>query len=119
MRLGFNGGLLLADAARQGDIFPPAAIGADQVSGCVIGVVGLDHFTQNAAGHDVTTFNGVAIGCALHPGAIGRIQRDVSCLDQNFAVARRRNGGCFQPEIVFRQFPLRNGREDELFHFIC
>ena len=85
----------------------PAGIAEHQIAGGEARRIGFHHFGNGAARHHGIGLDGCTVGRTLHPGAVGRIERDVKHPQQNLAVLGFGNG-CFRHlEILGQQLSGR------------
>ena len=53
--------------------------------------VGLNDLTNTTTGHNFASTDGISIGCALHPGAVGRVLTQQNSSDNNLTNLRLGN----------------------------
>src|SRR6516162_7640880 len=84
---------------RYSRIILPAGVAKHDVTGCQARRPGCDDFGDRAACHNRVGFDSRAIRRAMHPGAVGGIERDEARAQQSFAVIRFRDRRAGQLEM--------------------
>jgi hypothetical protein len=80
-----------------------------------------DDFGDGATGHHAVGFDGGPISRAMHPGTVGRIERDVAHAQQGLAVLRLRHRAVdhlemFRAELAAGLFHQKNLAIDAAAH---
>src|SRR5439155_13440037 len=96
------------DAVGRDDrILLPARLALDDRAWRNRRTVGCDHFTQGAARHHFPGAELLAVGPALHPRAVGRVDREQDRADEQLAGAGIADGRVDQLELRFLELAPR------------
>ena len=110
--------------ARQDGIVLPAGVGENEIARRETRRLRGDDLGDAAAGHDRIGLDRRAIGRALHPGPIGRVERNVAHPQKGFAVLKFRDlrfneAEVLGAELAGRLFDQQNLTIDAAIHNAC
>jgi hypothetical protein len=95
-------------------IFLPAGIAEHEIAGAKVRRLRRYDFGNAAAGHHGVRLHCRAIGGAVHPGAVGGVQRDQPRAQQRLAVLRLGHGAVDQLEMSGRELSARLLHQQDL-----
>ncbi len=105
-------------------IILPARISENEVSFGKSLCLAFKNFRKSPASHNLSALNSIAVGCTLHPGAIGRVERNVSGAQKQLTFVGKCGNRCFRqfemfgPQLAFGRFNQLNLPINRLAHAV-